>query len=175
MQPCNRKDVRTRGTGHSSPSDCESSDTVAPAPADTSVASAEREDTITVIRRHLRERGFSDVGVNRILRVDNKLVSADFTVGGRNLLIKYWDPTQIEPQDAKADSERTSRSSIGSKMIAKYRKDWEAFAGKYQQDGGEIYVVAASGRTDIIAALDACNKLGPGDAKPGPQATYAKQ
>lgn len=170
-QPCNRRDSRTVR----SPSYYQSRDTTAAGEADRSVASAKREDTIAVIRQYLRERGISDVGINRILRVDDKLVSADFTVGGRNLLIKYWDPTQTESKDAKADCERTSTIALGAKMIEKYKKDWEAFAGKYQQNGGEIYVVAASGRTDIVAALNACTKLGPADAKPAPQTMYARQ
>jgi hypothetical protein len=175
VQPCARRDSRTREMSYRSQSCFESRDTATSTEAGRPVASAERQDTITVIRQYLRERGISDVGVNRILRVDGKLVSADFTVGGRNLLIKYWDPAQTESRETKADSERTSTSSVGAKMIEKYKKDWEAFAGKYQQDGGEIYVVATAGRTDIIAALDACTKLGPGDARPGPRATYAKQ
>jgi hypothetical protein len=140
--------------------------TVSPAPTPRPVASADKEDPLFVIRQHLRGQGFTDVGINRTLRVENKLISADFTVGGRNLLIKYWDPTQVG-QDAKA--------APGQKAIEKYRKDWEAFASKYQQDGGEIYVVAASGRTDIVAALNACKSLNPGGAKPGEQVMVAKQ
>jgi hypothetical protein len=169
-QPCDKRDMSSR-----SPSSYHSRDTVAPAPANAPVIAAERQDTISIIRQYLRDRGLSDVSVNRILRVEGKLVSADFTVGGRNLLIKYWGPKQVESPDAKADQERSSTGSVASKMIEKYKKDWESFAGKYQQDGGEVYVVAASGRTDIIAALDACDKLSPGDARPGPQPVYARQ
>jgi len=141
--------------------------TVSPPPTARPVASpADKEDPLFVIRQHLREQGFTDVGVNRTLRVGNKLISADFTVGGRNLLIKYWAPT--------VGAEQTKPAS-GQKAIEKYKKDWETFAGKYQQDGGEIYVVAASGRTDIVAALDACKSLNPGGAKPGEQVMVAKQ
>ena len=131
------------------------------------VASADKEDPLFVIRQHLGEQGFADVGVNRTLRVENKLISADFTVGGRKLLIKYWNPTQIGTQDTK--------TGLAQKAIETYKKDWETFAGKYQRDGGEIYVVAASGRADIVAALDACKSLNPGDVKPGEQVVVAKQ
>jgi len=149
-------------------------DILVSAPTGRPAAPVAKEDTLTVIRQHLRERGLSDVGINRILRINNKLVSADFTVG-QNLLIKYWDPTQVESANAKADAAQRSTDSLDSKMIEKYKKDWEAYAGKYQQEGGEIYVVAASSRTDIVAALNACNKLGPNEAKPSPQMMYAKQ
>jgi len=166
---------RTNDTGSSSKCYSQGRDAASPSGAPASAASAASDDTLTVIRQHLREQGFSDVGINRILRVGDKLVSADFTVGGRNLLIKYWDPTLIESLSAKADDERKPTGSAESRIMDKYKKDWEAFAGKYQQDGGEIYVVAASGRTDIVAALAACQSLHPGDVEPSPQAVYAKQ
>ena len=132
-------------------------------PAPRPVAPVNKEDPLFVIRRHLREQGFTDVGVNRTLSVENKLISADFTVGGRKLLIKYWSPTQ------------DTKTGLAQKVIENYKKDWETFAGKYQQDGGEIYVVAASGRADIVAALDACKSLNPGGVKPSEQVIVAKQ
>ena len=131
------------------------------------VASVDKDDPLFVIRQHLREQGFTNVGVNRTLRVDNKLISADFIVGGRNPLIKYWAPAQDGTQDGKA--------AAGQKAIEKYKKDWEAFASKYQQDGGEIYVVAVSGRTEIVAALNACKSLNPDSTQPGEQVMVAKQ
>jgi hypothetical protein len=148
-------------------------DTVAPATANGTAAST--EDAMAIIRQYLRERRLSDVGINRILRISDKLVSADFTIGGRNLLIKYWDPAQLQSPATKADPQRSSTSPIESRSIEKYTKDWEIFAGKYQQEGGEIYVVAASSRAEIIAALDACEKLRPGDTEPGQPLRYVKQ
>lgn len=162
FRPCSGQPKDTSSYPRYSQSTC----TVpAPRSIDRPVAADTRDDPLNVIRQHLRGQGFADVGVNRILRVDNKLVSADFTVGGRNLLIKYWDPEQV------GDETRVA----GNKMIEKYKNDWEAFAGKYQQDGGEIYVVAASERTEIVAALDTCKSLKPADAKPGEQTMYARQ
>jgi hypothetical protein len=175
VRPSNRredqpKDMRFRSRPYRYPSD-----QLVSAPAGRPAAAVAKEDTLTIIRQYLRERGLLDVGVNRILRINNQLVSADFTVGGQNLLIKYWDPTQLELANAKADSARRSTDSLDSKMIEKYKKDWESFAGRYQQEGGEIYVVTASSRTDIVVALNTCNKLGPSEAKPSPQVMYAKR
>ncbi len=142
-------------------------DMTAPAPA--------TEDAITIIRQYLRERRLSDVSINRILRVGNKLASADFTVGGRNLLIKYWNSAELQSPDANASPQQGSKISSESRMTERYKKDWEAFAGKYQQQGGEIYVVAASGRTEIIAALDACEKLRVTEPEPSAPPRYVKQ
>lgn len=169
-RPCDKREMSSR-----SPSYYHSRDTAALTPVDAPVVAAQEQDAISIIRQQLRERGLSDVGVNRILRIEGKLVSADFTVGSQNLLIKYWDPTQVESANGKVDQQSGSTSAAASMMIERYKTDWESFAGKYQQDGGAIYVVAASGRTDIVAALNACDKLAPGDAKPNPQPMYARQ
>jgi hypothetical protein len=166
VPPCDDKGRQLNGMKNRSRYYPQSRDTVSPA-ANQAVASAAKDDAVAVIRQHLRAQGLTDVSVNRILRIDNKLVSADFTVAGRNVLIKYWDPAQVESSNTKA--------AVRPKATEKYKTDWEAFASKYQQDGGEIYVVAASGRTDIVAALSACNSLKPGDAQPTPQTVYAKQ
>ncbi len=150
-------------------------DTAPPTEVNEPGASAEREDAMAIIRQYLRQRRLSDVTVNRILRINNKLVSADFTLGSRKLLIKYWDPAQIQSPEAKADSQPVVTNSRESRAIDRYKKDWETFSTRYQQGGGEIYVVAASGRTDIIAALDACEKLGPVEVEPSPEPKYVKQ
>ncbi|MBN1509804.1 MAG: hypothetical protein JW955_23355 [Sedimentisphaerales bacterium] len=167
--------TRTNDTGASSRCHSPGRDAAGQSRTVASVASAQGEDPLTIIRKHLREQGFSDVAVNRILRVGDRLVSADFSVGGRNLLIKYWDPVQIESLSAKADDERKPTGTAESRTVDKYKKDWEAFAGKYQQDGGEIYVVAASERTEIIAALNACKSLHPDGVESSPEAVYARQ
>jgi hypothetical protein len=156
------------------PGHCDNRGTTVPAP-NGAAASARTEDPVAVIRQYLRERGLSNVGIDRIVRVGNELVSVDFTVGGRNLLIKYWNPARLKSAEAGTGRQSDIKSSIESMKIEKYTKEWEAFAGKYQQQGGEIYVVAASGRADIVAALDACEKLRSGDAEPDPSPKYAKQ
>ena len=129
-------------------------------------AQARKEDALNVIRQYLRDRGLSNVSINRILRVDNKVVSVDFLLQDRNLLIKYWDPRQVESLDAKADTRQ--------RMMEKYRKDWDSFAEKYEQGGGRIYTVEASDREGIMLALKSCGDLNPGNAAPGAQTLYAR-
>ena len=165
----------TRPANPPAPSYDQNGGTEPPTQVDESAASAQRDDAMVVIRQYLRERRLSDVVINRILRIDNKLVSADFAIRGRNLLIKYWDPTQIQSPDANAAPQPSPANSRGTRALEKYRTDWQTFAGKYQQEGGEIYVVAASGRTDIIAALDACEKLKSTDIEPSAEPRYVKQ
>jgi len=112
---------------------------------------AKAEDGMQVIRRYLDARGFQNIRINRILRVDNKLISADIIVADQDLVVKYWDPKEIKALEAKADCKR--------KMFERYRQKWDRFADEHLRGDGEIYHVRASDKKDIVAALDACDGL----------------
>jgi len=122
-------------------------------------------DGMNIIRQHLQAKGLASVNIDRILRVDNQLVSVDVLVKDRNLLIKYWNPQEVERLNAT--------ESFQQKAYAKYKQDWERFAEQYKQTGGEIYYVNASEPQTIVAALDSCSKLGPGNDAQTPS-LYAK-
>jgi hypothetical protein len=124
-------------------------------------------DGIDIIRRHLHAKGFDSPCINRILRVDDQLVSVDFLVPDRNLLIKYWNPQALGQLDTKADYKQ--------KAYAKYQQDWDRYAQQYKQKGGEIYTVSASEPETIVAALDSCTRLSPGLEAPTHQTMYAKK
>ena len=118
-----------------------------------------------VIRQHLRTRGFASVSIDRILRVDDQLVSVDVFVKDRNLLIKYWNPKEVANLSTKEVSKQ--------RVYAKYKQDWEQFAERYRQTGGEVYTVTAAEPQTIVAALDSCTKLSP-DNNGQPAVLYAK-
>lgn len=124
-----------------------------------------RADGMDVIRQHLRTRGFAAVSIDRILRVDNQLVSVDVFVKDRNLLIKYWNPAEVANLSTKDVSKQ--------RVCAKYKQDWEQFAQRYKQTGGEVYIVNASEPQTIVAALDSCTRLSP-DNGVQPAVLYAK-
>lgn len=126
---------------------------------------APKQDGLNIIRQHLGNKGFASPCIDRILRVDNQLVSVDFLVPDRNVLIKYWNPQELERLGSKEDYKQ--------KACAKYKEDWERYAQQYRQTGGEIYTISASEPESIVAALDSCTKLSPGLATS--QTMYAKQ
>ena len=125
-----------------------------------------RANGMDVIRQHLRTRGFASVSIDRILRVDDQLVSVDVFVKDRNLLIKYWNPGEVANLSTKEVSKQ--------RAYAKYKQDWEQFAQRYKQTGGEVYVVTASEPQTIVAALDSCTKLSPDNGVIGQPVRYAK-
>jgi len=122
------------------------------------------DDPLIIIKQHLRDRGFSNVSINRILRIDGKLVSADFLLQEQNLLVKYWDLRQTESLD-----------NLKQKMLEKYKKDWQSFAVRYKQGGGSIYYVEASDREEITLVLDSCSELNPGNGPASAKTLYARQ
>jgi hypothetical protein len=124
------------------------------------------QDGIDVIRRHLQGKGFASLSMERILRVDNQLVSVDFYVKDRDLLIKFWNPQEVDRLSTK--------EAFKQKAYAKYKQDWESYAERYKQTGGEIYCVNASEPQAIVAALESCTKLGPGNGTSSQPVLYAK-
>jgi len=123
-------------------------------------------DGMAVIRRHLHAKGLSSVDIDRILRVGDQLLSANFLVKDRNLLIKYWNPEGIEQLNTKQPFQQ--------KAYAQYKESWEQFARQFQQKGGEIYYVNSSEPQAIVAALESCPKLSPDPGTPIRQTLYAK-
>jgi hypothetical protein len=128
-------------------------------------ASSASINPMDLIRQRLAAKGLEAVNIDRILRVDNQLVSVDVRVKDRNLLIKYWNPQEVEQLKTK--------ESFKQIAYARYKEGWERYAQQYQQGGGEIYTINASEPQAIVAALDSCPRLGPGSSLQ--TALYAKQ
>ena len=124
-------------------------------------------DGMAVIRQHLHAKGVTSVNVDQILRVEDQLLSADFLVKDRNLLIKYWNPEGIE--------QLSTKEPFKQKAYARYKENWEKLAEQFQQKGGEIYYVNASEPQTIVAALESCPKLSPGNNVETPTVLYAKE
>jgi len=134
--------------------------------AQNSVRPPRPPDGMAIIRQHLHAKGLTFVDIDRILRVEDQLLSVDFLVKDRNLLIKYWNPEGIE--------QLSTKEPFRQKAYATYKENWEKFAEQFQQRGGEIYYVNASEPQTIVAALDSCPKLSPGPGTPIQQTLYAK-
>jgi hypothetical protein len=123
-------------------------------------------DGMATIRQHLHAKGVTTVNIDRILRVGDQLLSVDFLVKDRNLLIKYWNPKGIE--------QLSTQEAYKQKAYTQYKETWEKLAAQFQQKGGEIYYVNASDPQTIVAALDSCPKLNPGNDTQAPPVLYAK-
>ncbi len=131
-------------------------------------ATAEKQDSdeIGTIRRYVQAKGCDAVNVSRILRIGNNLVSVDFFLKDRNLIIKYWNPDQIE----------SLRTQEGYKQAAyeRYLKNWMEIAAQHERTGGRIHCVEASDTQAILAALDSCTELDVNPDETNQTVRYAK-
>lgn len=127
---------------------------------------AQKRDGLDIIRQYLRAKGIANASINRICRIDGRLISVDFTLADRRLIIKYLNPQEIDVLGAK--------ETFKQRAYERYRQDWDSYARQYEQNGGEVYQVKASDEQAIIAALDSCDKLDTGHGIPDSLGLYAK-
>ncbi len=119
-----------------------------------------------VIKQNLLARDIRSASINQILMIDNQLISVDFLLTDRNLLIKYWDPKGIAALNAQGGSRQ--------KHYENYQRNWAEVAAEHQTNGGQIYYVAASDAETIVAALDSCATLNVKPETEGETVLYAK-
>jgi hypothetical protein len=124
-------------------------------------------DGLITIRKYLGDRGFANASINHILRIDNKLVGVDFTLPEQKLVIRYWDPKEVE---------KLSAQPAGVQMLyGKHKQAWETYAEQNRQLGAEIYCVEASDPQTIVASLQACPRLDTGNDSLDRPVMYAKK
>jgi hypothetical protein len=123
-------------------------------------------DGLNTIRQYLRGRGFANASVNRILRIDNKLVGADFTLADQKLVIRYRDPQAVE--------QLSSQPASVQRRYEQHERASESYAAQYRQAGGEIYCVEASDPQTIVASLQSCPRLDTGNDLASRPVMYAK-
>jgi hypothetical protein len=123
-------------------------------------------DGLNTIRKYLGDKGFANASVNRILRIDNKLVGVDFTLADQKLVIRYWDPQEIE--------QVSSQPASVQRLYETHKQAWESYAAQYRRTGGEIYCVEASDPQTIVASLQSCPRLDIGNKVTDRPVMYAK-
>jgi hypothetical protein len=121
-------------------------------------------DPTQTIRQYLAGRGFNSIDTNYLWRAEGKTVCVSFVLRDKGLAIRYSDPKVVESLSA------TQRNSGASQ-----ERSWEAFAKDFSARGGSVYSVSASGREQIVAALDACSALRPQDGTATDAVRFAKE
>jgi hypothetical protein len=111
---------------------------------------ANKSDGKEAIIAYLKENGI-DFRMNRLLSMEGKVLSADFTLGDGRTVISFWDPTQIEALGQQAKS----------RMLAyqRYVDSWKGFCAKYQAEGGRVLQIVSSDREEVLAQLTHCDVL----------------
>lgn len=113
-------------------------------------ATATREiDGGEIIRQYLASKNV-DFQMNRILRIGDKMVSAEFLLKNKNLLIQYWNPAEVElvAQD----------SGYKKNIYEKYRQMCGDFGQQFRQQGGRIYQIESANAQEILEKLKLCDQ-----------------
>lgn len=102
-----------------------------------------------VIRQYLAGKNV-DFQMNRVLRIGDRMVSADFLLKNKNLLIKYWNPAEVQvvSQD----------SGYKKNIYEKYRQMCSDFGRQFRQQGGKIYQIESADAQEILQKLELCGE-----------------
>ena len=105
---------------------------------------ANRSDGKEAIVGYLKENGI-DFRMNRLLSMEGKVLSADFTLADGRTVISFWDPAQIQALSQEGQSKML--------VYQKYVNSWKDFCAKYQAEGGRIFQIVSTDREDVLAKL----------------------
>ncbi|KPL22506.1 MAG: hypothetical protein AMJ75_07940 [Phycisphaerae bacterium SM1_79] len=97
-----------------------------------------------IISAYLRLKNI-DFRINRILSIENNLISVDFILTDKNTIIKYWNPEKILALQKENDPRISSYEN--------YLKSYKDFVGRYLDSGGRIYQIITADDTEILSKL----------------------
>ncbi len=123
-------------------------------------------DGMHIIRQYLRAHNLGNVEISHRLSVKNRTASVAFILREKGLIIRYDNPEVMESLNAK--------SASMAKAVERHEKRWAVLAKRFQEHGGATYCVNTAQKDQMIATLDDCPELAPGNSVPQQTALYAK-
>jgi hypothetical protein len=102
---------------------------------------------------------------NRTLSIDNKLMTIDFQLTDKKLIIKYWNPEAILALKQQQDYK--------TRLYDNYMESYRDFCSKFLANGGELCQIVASDNVEVLAKLLECDEFKE-DSKANEQTTVAK-
>lgn len=103
-----------------------------------------------IIRQYLTSKNL-DFQMNRVLRIGNRMVSADFLLRDKNILIKYWNPQDVEFVAQSSDYKRNT--------YERYKQMCSTFGEQFRQKGGKIYQIESANAQEILEILRQYDEL----------------
>lgn len=110
-------------------------------------------DGMHVIRQYLKDSGCGDIDIKRRLSVENRTACVVFVLRDQNLIVRYRNPEIVEALAVGSGARR--------KAFERYQAREETLAETFQANGGSVYCVTATGKEQIVAALENCSALAP--------------
>jgi len=107
-----------------------------------------------IISNYLKSKNINDFEVDRIFSANNKTVSVNFVLRDKNLIIKYWNPEEIQALLQQPGYKRN--------FYEKYEQAWKDLCEKYKQAGEKVYHISSANKNEILSKLSLCPELSEG-------------
>jgi hypothetical protein len=111
------------------------------------------EDNDLVISEFLKDRNI-DFRTDNFLRIDGRTVSVNFVLEDSDVVVKYWDPEQIQLLLDKPEYKQL--------IFEKYLQTWSDFCKEYLGSGGKICQIVSADKNEIASQLTQCSELNEG-------------
>lgn len=100
-----------------------------------------------IIYSYLKSKNL-DFRMNRLLRIESKTLSAEFLLKDKDLIIKYWNPDEIEQQEGYREG-----------ICEEYQEKWRDLSQEFVANGGKTYEINSANKEEILSKLDLCGRL----------------
>ena len=120
----------------------------------TKIKTAKENDGKDIICRYLKSRNIDAFEITGILKIDGRVINANFLLKDKNLLITYWDLDEVESLIQQPGYQR--------KYLEKHEQNWKKLCNQYTQAGGKIYPISSADKNEILAKLSLCSELNGG-------------
>ncbi len=109
-----------------------------------------QEDGSRIVATYLKSRNV-DFKKHNYLRIDSQTVSVSFLLEDKNIIVKYWNPEEIELLADKSEHKRNT--------YTKYLQQWKDFCADYTSKGGKVCQIVSADQKDICSMLMQCQEL----------------
>ena len=111
---------------------------------------ARLEDSSRFVTNYLNSRHI-DFRPQNYLRIDGQTVSVTFLLEGKNVIVKYWNPDEIDLLEDKPEYKKD--------IYVKYLQQWNDFCADYINKGGKVCQIISADQKDIDSKLVQCREL----------------
>lgn len=108
------------------------------------------EDGSRIVATYLKSRNV-DFKTHNYLRIDSQTVSVSFLLEDKNIIVKYWNPDEINLLADKSEYKRNA--------YIKYLQQWNDFCAEYMSKGGKVCQIVSADQKDICSMLMECQEL----------------
>lgn len=163
---CNAPAAQSSSSGRCSPARVHS------APARRFAISAEKlrrieeKDGLNIIRQYLAEQGLKDVRLKHHLSIENQTVGTVLVVADSDLVITY--------RNTEAIISLAKETGYKKLAVERFERQMADASATTLAAGGQVYAIDASGKDQVLVAMQDCAELNPDTQAPAPATMYAK-